>query len=125
MKLIRQDGEVIDVEIGSVSINYDGRLANLTIFDDVTERKKSEKELAESKERYQKLVNLSPEPIVVHSQGIVQYINGAGVRILSFNHHKELIGKSILDFYHPNYLKKAIERIQLFQQGNSSQVELL
>ncbi|AZV42551.1 PAS domain S-box protein [Peribacillus asahii] len=124
MKLIAQDGEVIDVEIGSVSIPYGGSSAILTMYSDITDRKKAARDLEESKERYRRLVNLSPEPIVVHSQGIIKYMNKAGVKILGFTHPKELLGKPILDFVHPDDRKMGFERIQCLAQENESEVEL-
>ncbi|WCK57150.1 EAL domain-containing protein (plasmid) [Aneurinibacillus sp. Ricciae_BoGa-3] len=82
-------------------------------------------ELKESEERYRRLVNLSPEPIVVHSQGIIKYMNQAGVKVLGFHQPKELLGKSFLDFFHPCSLKKAIQRIQRSEQEKEGQVELI
>ena len=68
--------------------------------------------MKESEERYQRLVNLSPEPIVVHRQGVIQYINQAGAKVFGFNMPNELIGKSFIDFFDIDSQKKAIERLQ-------------
>jgi PAS domain S-box-containing protein len=125
IELIRQNGEIINAELGSVAIPYDGESATLAIFSDITLRKKVEKELEESKERYQSLLNLSPEPIVVHSQGIIQYINQAGVKILGFTQPEELLGKFILDYFHPDSRQKVAERIQRLQQQADRHVEPL
>jgi PAS domain S-box-containing protein len=123
MKLIRQDGEVIDIEVGSVTIHYDGSPAILTLFSDITHRKKTEQALEESKEQYQRLLDLSPEPIIVHSLGMIKYINQAGVKCFGFNQPSELLGKSFLDFFHPDSRKTAMERIHRMHRDPQSEFE--
>ena len=50
---------------------------------DITEsRSLLEEALRESEERYRRLVELSPEAIVVHSEGKFVYVNPAAVRLL-------------------------------------------
>ena len=95
----------------------------ISIRNDITERKQVEEALRQSEKRYQNLVNLSPEPIVVHSQGVIKYINQAGVQAFGATHFKKLLGKSILDFVHPDTRKNAIERIQYMQQAEGNTLE--
>ncbi len=47
-RLLRLDGQAIDVEAGSVRITLDGRPAVQTILRDISERKRAEKELAQA-----------------------------------------------------------------------------
>jgi PAS domain S-box-containing protein len=47
-----KDGTVIDVDILSHTIEFEGRLAVLVIADDVTERKRAQRELRQSEERF-------------------------------------------------------------------------
>jgi PAS domain S-box-containing protein len=67
-------------------------------------------EVRESEERYRRLVEFSPEPIVVHSSGRMVFINPAGVRLLGAATSEDLIGRSILDFVHPDYHSVVVER---------------
>ncbi len=64
---------------------------------------RSEKTLRESEERYRTLVELSPEPIMVLTEGELVYINKAGLQLLDPIRSEELRGKSIMDFIHPDY----------------------
>jgi len=71
-----------------------------------------------TEEYYQRLMELSPDAIAVHSQGKIVHINAAGAKMLGVANPEELIGKAIMDFVHPDYreiIKKRVE--QSFEQG--------
>ena len=74
-------------------------------------------EVRESEERYRRLVEFSPEPIVVHCSGRIVFINPAGVRLLGATAPEELIGRSVLDFVHPDYRAIVVERVRQTQAG--------
>ena len=48
-KYIRNDGESIDVELTGINLNYQGQSADLIVFRDVSERKRSEASLEETR----------------------------------------------------------------------------
>ncbi|WP_394234902.1 PAS domain S-box protein [Niallia oryzisoli] len=100
MKLIRRDGEVIDVEVVSASINYDGSPAILTIYSDVTERKKAKEALLRSEEKYRLIAENTQDLImVVDIKGVVQYVSPSHETVLGYpsNWYKE---KSNLEMIH-------------------------
>ena len=74
------------------------------------------KELKESEERYRRLVELSPDAIVVHHDGKFTYVNPAAVKLWGATHAEELIGKSIFDVVHPDYHEHVDELTQYIQE---------
>ena len=62
------------------------------------ERAKASQSLRESEERYQRLVELSPDAIIVHTAGKIVFVNGAAVRLLGASSSAELIGKPFTKF---------------------------
>jgi PAS domain S-box-containing protein len=78
-------------------------------------------EVRESEERYRRLVEFSPEPILVHSGEQIVFINPAGVRLLGATSSEELIGRPILDFVHPDYRALDDQRArQILQPGRQA-----
>jgi diguanylate cyclase (GGDEF)-like protein/PAS domain S-box-containing protein len=75
--------------------------------------------LKESEERYRKLVELSPVAIVIHEYGILSYVNPIGVKMLGADTMPEIIGKSILEFTHPDYHEAAKRRWQAVLDNNT------
>ncbi|HEY9829375.1 MAG TPA: PAS domain S-box protein [Stenomitos sp.] len=86
------------------------------------ERTKAETALRDSEERYRLLVELSPETILVQSEGNIAYINPAGVKLLGARMSEELIGTSLLDRIHPvnrNLVQQRIQQVQEEGQQDS------
>lgn len=75
------------------------------------ESKLTEEELFEKEERYRRLVELSPDTIFIQNEGIVTFINLAGVRLLRASSPDQIIGKKVVDFIHPDYRDIVKERI--------------
>ena len=78
---------------------------------DITGRKKTEEALRESEERYRSLVELSPEAIIVHSEGEVVYANTAAAELFGASGPEEVIGSMALDFVHPDYREIVTARV--------------
>ncbi len=112
-RLFRKDGTVIwvsenarIVHNGSPHIRcYEGTLQ------DITERKQAEEALLESEQRYRSLVEMSPDAIAVHSDGVVVFANGAAAQLLGAADARQLVGKPTLSFVHPEYQGVVKKRI--------------
>jgi PAS domain S-box-containing protein len=74
------------------------------------ERKRAEKELRDSEERYRLLFELSPDAIVVYQDGRVLFTNQSAARLIGAATPQELIGRPMLDFVHPDYRPAVIQR---------------
>ncbi|MDR3578082.1 MAG: PAS domain S-box protein [Anaerolineaceae bacterium] len=113
----RKDGTFFPVEVSSVGTEFGEERANLSIIRDISERKLAEQTITESEERYRKLVELSPDCIIVHSEGKITFINPSGARLLGAQFAEQLVGKSVVDFIPAKDQALILERIDQIKQG--------
>ena len=111
-KHYKKDGSVIDVEITCSDIDWSGRSARLVLATDITERTRTEERLSESEESYRKLVEQSPDAVLVHRQGKILFANKACVSLLGASSAVELLGKQMFDFVHPDDRETVRKRIR-------------
>ena len=76
------------------------------------ERSRAEKALQESEERYRRLVELSPDAIVVVSEGKIVFANPAEATLMGASSAEELIGKSPIGLLHPEDRTAVEERLR-------------
>jgi diguanylate cyclase (GGDEF)-like protein/PAS domain S-box-containing protein len=81
------------------------------IVTDVSEQRRGERELRGVLDRYQRLVELNPDPVVVHQAGVVRYVSPATLEVSGVKDPSEWVGRGILDFIHPSSLEDTLERI--------------
>ncbi len=99
--------------IGEIILNPDGQPIRLIgSIQDVTERKIAEETLRENEEKYRSLVENSPDGVVIYIDDKIAFINGEGVRMLGAKSKKEIIGKPVLQFVHPESLEDVIKRMK-------------
>ena len=70
---------------------------------DIMDRRHAEAALKESEERYRRLVELSPDGVVVNCEGKLVFLNTAATKLLGAVNPEELIGTRMIDFIHPDY----------------------
>ncbi|MDB4908621.1 MAG: sensor protein [Gemmatimonadetes bacterium] len=68
----------------------------LALVSDITERRRTELALRESEARYRQVVELSPEPIVVHVDGVVLYANPSAARAFGAESTQAFVGVNML-----------------------------
>lgn len=103
-------------ELQSLPIQH-GRLL---ILRDITNQQTLQNELRQSKESYQRLIELSPEMICVHVAGKLLYINPNGASLVGANNPEQLLGRSILDFVHPDDHPIVLERVRRTEGQNQT-----
>jgi PAS domain S-box-containing protein len=75
-------------------------------------RLEAENALRESEARYRELIDQCPEPVVVHRDGVLLFVNHAAVRLAGGGFEpRDLVGRHVLDFVHPE--QRALSQDQL------------
>jgi diguanylate cyclase (GGDEF)-like protein/PAS domain S-box-containing protein len=102
-KLVRtKNGTEVWVDIYTYPIiGEDGKVSHVIEYlRDITDRKRSDKALRESEERYKRFVELSLDGIFkVNTDGDFIQMNSAGARIFGYETPGEIIGKNALEYW--------------------------
>ncbi|MBN2591825.1 MAG: PAS domain S-box protein [Sedimentisphaerales bacterium] len=85
---------------------------------DVTKRKMTELALMESEENYRSLVEFSPESVCVIAEEKIVFVNASAMKLLKANNPEEVIGKSLLEFIHPDFVNSFREDMKLLLEKN-------
>jgi PAS domain S-box-containing protein len=98
IEIIRKNGDKVTVEINAAKIDYFGKVAEMVVFRDVSERKLAEKSIKESEEKFRNLAEESPNMIFINQKCKVVYAN---------KKCEETMGYKREEFYKPdfNFLK--------------------
>ncbi len=120
VKIITKSGAERWVDFTGGNITFEGQPAVLGTAFDITERKVAEEALRESEERFRRLVELSPDAVVVHSGGTIVFLNTAGATLIGAARPDDLIGASVLQFVHPDYQEVARRRMQRVMAGGTA-----
>jgi PAS domain S-box-containing protein len=120
-RMVAADGRIVWLhDVVTVVVENDQPVRLRGVMLDITERKRAEEALKESEERYRVLVEFSPNSICVHRDGKLLYVNPAGVRLFGATDPAELVGRSVLDFIHPDSLPAVTERIRHVGAGGTA-----
>jgi PAS domain S-box-containing protein len=76
-----------------------------------------------AEKHFRELLESCPEAIVVHSEGRMVYVNAAAVVLLGATDANEIIGRSVLDFVHADFVDIVRERARRAYEEPSSPLE--
>ena len=94
-------------------------LTGLMIGSVAEERERAFSLLGQSEERYRSLVDLLPDPIVVHERGRILFANGAAATVLGAATPAQLTGRLLQDIAAPRSKDLVEERLRALANGNA------
>ena len=105
-------------EITGLPVRHEGgKIRYSGVISDIGQRKELEQKQNESDLRYRNLVESLPLGMGIHQKGKLVYVNEYAIRLLEATHVGQLIGKSVLDFVHPEELGAVKERMKGVMMG--------
>ncbi|PEJ48518.1 GGDEF domain-containing protein [Bacillus sp. AFS002410] len=115
-----KEGNIVLLESKCIPILDDfGQVKQFAyISQDITEKTIALKKQIETEERYQKLVEHSPETTLIYNKkGEVVYINRAGIEQVGAKSFEEVIGMNVMNLIAPESAEKVKERLAEIIQG--------
>ncbi|MGD8192695.1 PAS domain S-box protein [Brevibacillus ginsengisoli] len=124
-KLVRLNGEVVDTEVTAMAFLYQNKPAVLCIIRDITDRMKVEAALRASEEKLRQITDHSSDVICqMDQQFVIEYINQACNHEFGYT-QEEIVGKSIVEFIHPDDRKMLTSEItRCMRSMNSCKTEI-
>jgi PAS domain S-box-containing protein len=110
----KKTGEVIVVESRGEFIPFNGKRVRVSVVYNITERKKYEQDLKISQESFRNLVEHSPDGILIHIDGIIEYANPSALQLFGM---KKVNKMKFWDVLMPEYKENIKARIALLKEG--------
>ncbi|MDP4158945.1 MAG: PAS domain S-box protein [Bacillota bacterium] len=103
-KIVAKDGQIHHAlkSIAVLKDEYGEISERMECFEDITGIMDMEAELRESEERYAAIVNNAPQIVIIVKEGIIQFVNDAGIEVLGYKDYcigrqmKEIMTESSL-----------------------------
>jgi PAS domain S-box-containing protein len=120
----RKDGSVFPLEINGGLLDLGTKKYIYAIDRDITERKRAEKVLAESEERFRGVAERSSDIIVLTDMTWnATYVSPSVTKILEYS-PEEVVGRSPAVFIMPEDMNKVIDLMGTINQGSSGEAEI-
>jgi diguanylate cyclase (GGDEF)-like protein/PAS domain S-box-containing protein len=87
---------------------------------DVTSDREAAQALQEQTDRYRLLLELSPDGIVVHEDGLIRWGNQAAAEFVGVPDINAYLGESLTQFIHPDSLLETLERIASLKEDEAA-----
>lgn len=109
LTILHKNGNKIDVEINGGLTIFQGKPADLVYIRDITERKRVENAFRESEEKYERLIETSPDAITITDlNGNIAMVNKQTLEIYGCENEDDLIGKNVFEFISPEDRDRAV-----------------
>ncbi len=119
----KKNGAIIDVEIASHDLLFEGRPARMVVAYDITERKEAERQLQQSEAKYRELIEQASDGIFVSdAEGNFLLVNSRGCELLGYS-QQELLGMNGRETYLPEERQTHARRMSEVRTGETLRFE--
>ena len=115
----RKDGTLFwnELKISPIRNAYGTIEYMVGIQNNVTELLEIQQHLRQAKNQWESILKQSPNMIQISVNGVIEFINQAGVRMYGAKNAEEIIGSTIYEFHNVETREEISNRFQRLQQG--------
>ncbi|MGH7560899.1 MAG: PAS domain S-box protein, partial [Gemmatimonadales bacterium] len=123
---VTRDGRLLDVEVSSHAIDFDGRPARIVVIHDITDQKQLVGQMQASEEKYRRLIRDAPVGVSLTTMGgRFLAVNPALVEMLGFDSEEEMLAVDARRVYARREDRQAmIARLEEQGRVNRQEIEL-
>src|SRR5579859_1705845 len=108
-RVLRKDSSCLWIRWNGRFLSGEGRF--YLMGQDVTELKEAEKNLEESRRKFNRLAESATEGVAIHEKGVILEANQALARMFGYHNPEEIVGLNGLDFTAPEYRQLILQNI--------------
>ena len=125
-KFLCLDGTVVDAEVVSVPITFEGMSAVLVIARNITDRKQTEEALAQSETKYRSVIETTDTGFVIlDDRGKVLDANKEYVRLTGYETLQQILGRCVTEWTSEHDRAKNAEEVEMcIKQGFVRNLEI-
>jgi PAS domain S-box-containing protein len=111
-RYIHKNGNIVWADVSTyLHINNGQPQFFITTIIDITKRKQTDILLKESEEKYRSLVEVSTDAIFINQRNQITYLNRSALKLFGATTPEQIIGKSPLEMFHPDFHEAISQRI--------------
>ncbi len=123
---IAADGQEVSVEAAAAPFTYDGRSAILSVFRDISDRKRAEQALRTSEEMLRTVLQGSPAGITLTRNRRLMWANDSFEKLFGFDSDEDYVGKSSQGLYLTDEEYDKVEALyEALKDGDAHQLDVL
>ncbi|MBS1796163.1 MAG: PAS domain S-box protein, partial [Acidobacteria bacterium] len=116
----KKDGALINVEISSHILDFNGRTARLMMANDVTERSRAEENLRRSEARYRLLFEDNPSPMVIYDFTTLKFLDVNEATCLHYGYtREEFLAMTLADIADPEDVREIRQKVRQNRDGRT------
>ena len=128
VRVTDNSGRVIFLEITGSYLQFKGRRTLALVFNDISVRKRTEQALHQSLVSFQRLLEDSPNGVVIVTDGKIQYLNQSACRMLGIADEDDLFGDVFENYIEEPFRESVMQDLQKIREGvdvGSKEVRIL
>ncbi len=116
---MKKDGTIFDVAVDQKPIRLYGRLFAIVSVRDITDVKRAERALRESRKRYKDLIETSPYGSIIHMNGSIVFMNTKAKEIAGLKEEDTRRDRKLNDFVLPEWHEQIEEDLKAVSRGGT------
>jgi PAS domain S-box-containing protein len=111
------NGRSMLLEITGSFVQFKSKRTLALVINDVSSRKRAEQALHQSLESFQRLLEDSPNGVVILTDGKIQYLNQAACKLLGAKEEDDVFGDSFESFIEDSFIQAMQIDLQIIREG--------